>query len=82
MSSSDNWRPIATAPLNKSVWLQCKDNFGVFELRFSAQRTEHGWINAQTRRLLEVQPVMWRSINGRVPQRQNQSFYPKRIARG
>ena len=77
MSLSDNWRPIANAPLNTSVWLQCRDNFGLFELRFSAKRTEHGWINAQTGRPLEVQPEMWRSINGRVPQRQKQSFYPK-----
>jgi hypothetical protein len=84
MSSSDNWRPIANAPLNTSVWLQCRDNFGLFELRFSAKRTENGWINAQIGRPLEVQPEMWRSINGRVPQRHKQSFYPKpaRMARG
>ena len=54
------WRPIESAPSDKEVELQVTDAFGAYTLMFPCLLTKEGWVNANSRGRLEVQPTHWR----------------------
>ena len=54
------WRPIESAPPEKEVELQVTDAFGAYTLMFPCLLTKEGWVNANSRGRLEVQPTHWR----------------------
>jgi hypothetical protein len=54
------WQPIVTAPFDRELELAVIDAGGPHALVFPCCRTLGGWINALTRRRIEVHPTHWR----------------------
>jgi hypothetical protein len=55
------WEPIATAPYDRDLELAVIDASGeLHSLVFSCRRTLDGWINAKTKKRVEVYPTHWR----------------------
>jgi hypothetical protein len=54
------WKPIESAPPDQVVELQVADAFGPYTLNFPCLLTEDGWVNANSRGRLEVEPTHWR----------------------
>jgi hypothetical protein len=55
-----NWTSIASAPFERDLELAVIDKAGTHALLFPCLRTHVGWINAQTKRRVEVDPTHWR----------------------
>jgi len=65
MAPSDNlameWKPIITAPFDRDLELAIIDYDGTHALTFPCRRFLHGWINAETKKLLDnLRPTHWR----------------------
>ena len=54
------WKTIDSAPPEREVELQVTDAFGAYTLMFPCLLTKDGWVNANSRGRLEVQPTHWR----------------------
>lgn len=54
------WQSVLTAPYDCDLELAVIDRKGEHALMFACRRTEGGWINATTKRRVEVQPTHWR----------------------
>jgi hypothetical protein len=56
-----NWSPISSAPFDRDLELAVIDHTGTHALLFPCLRSGHsGWINARTKRRVEVDPTHWR----------------------
>jgi len=58
------WNPIATAPFDRDLELAVIDASGAHSLVFPCRRDLGGWINAQTKSRIAVQPTHWRAWKG------------------
>lgn len=54
------WEPILTAPYDRDIELAIIDRNGERALVIPCRRVPDGWVNAVTKRPLEVQPTHWR----------------------
>jgi len=54
------WEPIATAPFDRDLELAVIEEDGEHRLVFPCRRTDGGWANAETGKLVEVYPTHWR----------------------
>jgi hypothetical protein len=54
------WQPIGTAPFDRDLELAVIDSQGRHPLVFSCRRVLDGWVNADTKARLDVQPTHWR----------------------
>ena len=54
------WQPIVTAPYDRDLELAVIDGKGEHSLVFPCRRTEQGWVDATTKRRIEVWPTHWR----------------------
>ena len=54
------WQDIATAPPDRDLELAVIDTDGPHALAFACRRDGGGWINAKTRKLIDVRPTHWR----------------------
>jgi hypothetical protein len=54
------WQSISTAPFDCDLELAVIDSKGVHALVFPCRRTEEDWMDAITKRRLEVRPTHWR----------------------
>ena len=58
---SMEWKPIATAPFDRELEVAIIDYNGTHALAFPCRRFLHGWINAETKKLLDnLRPTHWR----------------------
>jgi len=55
------WQPISTAPLNCDLELVVIDGDGTHALVFPCRRIVGGWIDATTKKRIDVQPTHWRA---------------------
>ena len=55
-----DWQPISTAPVERDLQLAVIDHDGPHALIFPCRRTPAGWVNVQTKRLIDVRPTHWR----------------------
>lgn len=55
-----DWKPISTAPFDDDLQLSVIVDNEVYALAFPCRRTEHGWVNAKTRKQVFVEPTHWR----------------------
>jgi hypothetical protein len=55
-----DWQPINTAPFDRDLELAVLERDEVCALIFPSRRTLDGWINAETKQRIEVQPTHWR----------------------
>ncbi|MDO8877883.1 MAG: hypothetical protein Q8M24_21760 [Pseudolabrys sp.] len=54
------WMPVSSAPFERDLELAVIDHSGTHALVFPCHRIRGGWIEAQTKRKLEVEPTHWR----------------------
>jgi hypothetical protein len=54
------WKPISSAPFDRDLELAVIDDGSPHALIFPCRRTVDGWVNAQTRKLVDVWPTHWR----------------------
>ncbi len=55
------WRPISTAPYEGDLRLAFLDDSGhAHALVFPCRRVLGGWVNAETRKLVDIRPTHWK----------------------
>jgi hypothetical protein len=54
------WKSIDSAPDDREVEVQVADSFGPYTLTFPCRLTQEGWVNANSKGRLEVEPTHWR----------------------
>jgi hypothetical protein len=54
------WHAISTAPFDRDLELAVLDTEGPHALVFPCRRILHGWIKAETRKMIDVRPTHWR----------------------
>lgn len=54
------WEPAATAPFDRELELAVIDREGPHALVFPCRRVLGGWIDARTKRRIELTPTHWR----------------------
>jgi len=55
-----NWMPISSAPFDRDLELAVIDRAGTHALLFPCRRILGDWINAVTKRRVDVNPTHWR----------------------
>jgi len=60
------WQPISNAPFDRDLELAVVDRKEAHALAFPCRRIADGWLNAQTRRRIDVRPTHWREWQGKV----------------
>jgi len=55
-----DWQPISSAPFDHDLQLSVIENNEVFSLIFPCRRTPAGWVDAETRKPVLVEPTHWR----------------------
>jgi hypothetical protein len=63
--SDREWQPVATAPEGVAVELQVPHADGAYALPFPCVRTRDGWMNADMKVVLAVEPTQWRAWDPR-----------------
>jgi hypothetical protein len=54
------WRPISTAPFNRTVKLRIYESGGIVTLPFPCRRTNRGyWINVDLGTVISIDPTHW-----------------------
>lgn len=59
-----NWKPANSAPFDRELQLAIIDSSGVHSLIFPCRRILHGWINARTKKSIDLCPTHWREWRG------------------
>lgn len=59
-SGDCQWKPISTAPFDRDIEIAYIDGGGTHALVFPCRRILDGWIKAETKKRIEVQPSHWR----------------------
>jgi hypothetical protein len=54
------WEPVSTAPFDRDLELAVLSQDGPHALVFPCQRILGAWVNAETRKLIDVRPTNWR----------------------
>jgi hypothetical protein len=54
------WQPISNAPFDRDLELAVLDRDGPHALVFACRRILSGWVNAETKRWIDVRPTHWR----------------------
>ena len=60
-SSIAEWRPVLTAPFDRDLELAVLDWEGTHTLVFPCRRIIDGWLDAETKEQIDVEPTHWRS---------------------
>lgn len=55
------WRRAAVAPFDRDLEIAVIGADGIQPVEFPCQRILHGWVAAESRKLLDVQPTHWRA---------------------
>jgi hypothetical protein len=59
------WQPVETAPFDCELELAVLGKDGEHALVFPCRRILDGWIDAATKRRVDVRPTHWRIWNGK-----------------
>lgn len=54
------WEPINSAPFDRELELAVIDHDGPHAVVFACRRVVGGWINAESKQLIDVRPTHWR----------------------
>ena len=60
MTLMADWLPIETAPFDRDLQLGAIEKGEVYALIFPCRRTQAGWINSRTGKIVAVTPTHWR----------------------
>jgi hypothetical protein len=58
------WQPIASAPFDRDLELAVIGYDGVHALAFPCRRILGSWMNAETKKKIDVRPTHWREWSG------------------
>jgi len=58
------WQTVPSAPFDRDLELAVIDGDGAHALVFPCRRIAGGWMKAQTRERLDVNPTHWREWHG------------------
>jgi hypothetical protein len=58
------WHDVACAPTDCDLKLAVIDSEGVHALVFACRRVIGGWIDAVSKRRIDIRPTHWRRWNG------------------
>jgi hypothetical protein len=58
--TGSEWHPISTAPFHRELEIAVIRYDGVHELVFACRRALGGWVNAETKKRIDVKPTHWR----------------------
>jgi hypothetical protein len=61
-----DWQSISSAPFDCDLELAVIDSNEVHALAFPCRRNLDGWLNAETKRRIDVRPTHWREWKGRI----------------
>jgi len=59
-SHDREWHPISTAPFDRDIEIAHINYGGAHALVFPCRRILNGWVKAETRERIDVQPSHWR----------------------
>jgi hypothetical protein len=59
-SLPEQWLPISTAPLNTDLEVSVIDSHGIHALVCPCRKNGNEWINASTKKTVDIQPTHWR----------------------
>jgi hypothetical protein len=54
------WQPISTAPFDRDIELAVINADGTAALAFPCRRILRGWVDAETRQRIDLDPTHWR----------------------
>ncbi len=54
------WKPVSTAPFDRALELAVIDRDGPHALAFPCRRILAGWIDAETKERIDLNPTHWR----------------------
>jgi hypothetical protein len=57
---SDNWLRVSIAPSDTDLEVGVMDNRGVHALVFPVRKNGNDWVDASTKKRIDVQPTHWR----------------------
>jgi hypothetical protein len=60
MSSPDKWLPVSIAPADMDLEVCVMARDGAHALVFPCRRTDSGWADSATGKLLDIAPTHWR----------------------
>jgi hypothetical protein len=61
-----SWHPALTAPFDQDLELAVIDNDGPHVLVFPCRRVPGGWVDADSKRRIDVDPTHWRSWKDKI----------------
>jgi hypothetical protein len=64
LQSFSMWQPVRSAPFDRDLELAVIDDDGTHALVFPCRRIAGGWVKAQTRARLDIDPTHWRDWPG------------------
>ena len=56
----EQWLPISTAPLDTDLEVSVIDSHGIHALVSPCRKNGKEWINASTKKNVDIQPTHWR----------------------
>jgi hypothetical protein len=62
-SLPDKWLPISIAPSGVDLELCVMDSLGVHALVFPCHKNGKSWVDASTKKRIDVEPTHWRTWN-------------------
>ena len=60
LKNDETWQAIAAAPFDRDIELAVINYDGVHALVFPCRRILDGWIDAETKKRVDVRPTHWR----------------------
>ena len=56
----DNWLPVSIAPSDDDLEVGVMDKSGVHALVFPVRKSRTDWVDASTKKRIDIQPTHWR----------------------
>jgi hypothetical protein len=62
-SLPDKWLPVSIAPSAADLEVCVMDKHGIHKLVFPCHKNEAEWVDASTKKHIDIQPTHWRKWN-------------------
>jgi hypothetical protein len=59
----DKWLPVSIAPSGTDLEVCVIDSHGIHSLVFPCHKNRNEWIDASTKKRIDIQPTHWRNWN-------------------
>jgi len=62
-SLPEKWLPVSIAPSDTDLEVGVMDKYGVHALVFPVHKSGSDWVDASTKKRIDIQPTHWRKWN-------------------